>query len=98
PSRPTHFPYTTLFRSERDGVEEAVIETMKASLHVKKEQPEGDGIAMYAVEISPVSFQMADLPMSYGGETEWKLKPLPFVSEEIPDRKSTRLNSSHVKI
>ncbi|ETP70054.1 diaminopimelate epimerase [Planococcus glaciei] len=69
---------------ERDGVEEAVIETMKASLHVKKEQPQGDGIAMYAVEISPVSFQMADLPMAYGGETEWKLKPLPFVSEEIP--------------
>lgn len=69
---------------ERDGLEEAVIETMKASLHVKKEQPLQDGIAMYAVEISPVSFQLADLPMAYDGRTEWKLEPLPFVSEEIP--------------
>ncbi|MGK7378162.1 diaminopimelate epimerase [Planococcus sp. 1R117A] len=68
---------------ERDGLEEGVIETMKASLHVKKEQTEQDGIAMYAVEISPVSFQLADLPMAYDGESEWLLKPLPFVSEEI---------------
>jgi diaminopimelate epimerase len=69
---------------ERDGLEKAVIETMKASLHVKKEATPEDGIAMYAVEISPVSFRLADLPMAYDGQAEWQLKPLPFVSESIP--------------
>lgn len=68
---------------ERDGIDEAVIETMKASLFVKKEQSLADGIAMYAVEISPVSFQLKDLPMSYEKNSEWLLKPLPFVSQEI---------------
>lgn len=68
---------------ERDGLDEAVIETMKASLAVKKEQPLADGNAMYAVEISPVSFELADLPMSYQANSEWLMKPLPFVSEEI---------------
>lgn len=68
---------------ERDGVEEAVIETMKADLQVKKEQTMQDGITMYAVEISPVSFQLVDLPMSFEENSEWILKPLPFVSETI---------------
>jgi len=69
---------------ERDKLGKAVVETMKASLQVQKEEVQGDGIAMYAVEISPVSFRMADLPMAYADRTEWKLEPLPFVSEEIP--------------
>ncbi|UJF25592.1 diaminopimelate epimerase [Planococcus sp. 107-1] len=64
-------------------MDEAVIETMKASLAVKKEQPLADGNAMYAVEISPVSFELADLPMSYLANSEWLMKPLSFVSEEI---------------
>lgn len=68
---------------ERDGIDEAVIETMKASLHVKKEAVSEDGIAMYSVEISPVSFQLADLPMTYEGNDEWLLKPLPFISDDI---------------
>lgn len=68
---------------ERDGVEEAVIETMKANLKVEKQATDG-GIAMYAVEISPVSFKLADLPMAYEGNEEWILKPLPFISEMIP--------------
>lgn len=69
---------------ERDGIEEAVIETMKADLHVKKEPVLEDGIEMYAVEISPVSFRLEDLPMAYGNHSEWILKPLPFISAEIP--------------
>lgn len=68
---------------ERDGIDEAVIETMKASLHVKKEAVLEDGIAMYSVEISPVSFKLADLPMTYEDNEEWVLKPLPFISDDI---------------
>jgi diaminopimelate epimerase len=69
---------------ERDGIQEAVIETMKADLLVKKEPLLQDGIEMYAVEISPVSFRLEDLPMTYGDNSEWILKPLPFLSEDIP--------------
>lgn len=69
---------------ERDGVQEAVIETMKASLRVKKEETLNEGIETYAVEISPISFSLSSLPMSYEGNGEWIQKPLPFVSEEIP--------------
>lgn len=68
---------------ERDGVEEAVIETMKADLKVNKEPVLQDGIDMYAVEISPVSFRLKDLPMDFENNRKWVLKPLPFVSEEI---------------
>lgn len=69
---------------ERDGVQEAVIETMKASLRVKREETLNEGIETYAVEISPVSFSLSSLPMSYEDHEEWIHKPLPFVSEEIP--------------
>lgn len=69
---------------ERDGIGEAVIETMRASLRVKKEESLNEGIETYAVEISPVLFSLSSLPMSYEGNEEWIHKPLPFVSEEIP--------------
>ena len=69
---------------ERDGVQEAVVETMKASLRVKKEETLNEGIETYAVEISPVSFSLSSLPMSYEGHSEWVQKPLPFISETIP--------------
>ncbi|MGB6408583.1 MAG: diaminopimelate epimerase [Planococcus donghaensis] len=69
---------------ERDNVQEAVIETMKASLRVKKEETLNEGIETYAVEISPVSFSLSSLPMNYLDHTEWIQKPLPFISEEIP--------------
>lgn len=72
------------FVCERDGVTEAVIETMKASLHVKKEETLNDKIETYAVEISPISFALNSLPMSYLSNSEWLHKPLPFISEEIP--------------
>lgn len=67
---------------ERDGLKDAVIETMKANLKVEKQLSDGD-IAMYAVEISPVSFKLADLPMVYEDYEDWILKPLPFISEKI---------------
>ncbi|MDN7241022.1 diaminopimelate epimerase [Planococcus sp. N028] len=71
------------FVCERQGIEEAVIETMKALLKVKKEKTLQDGIARYSVEISPVSFKLKDLPMVYEDNDEWLLKPLPFLSDDI---------------
>lgn len=69
---------------ERDGLQEAVIETMKASLRVKKEETLNAGIETYAVEISPVLFSLSSLPMSYENHSKWINEPLPFVSDEIP--------------
>ncbi|WP_142826333.1 diaminopimelate epimerase [Planococcus soli] len=69
---------------ERDRVQEAVIETLKALLCVKKEETLNEGIETYSVEISPVSFSLSSLPMKYGDNSEWTHQALPFVSEEIP--------------
>lgn len=68
---------------EKEGLQEAVIETMKANLRVRREETLMDGIAMYAVEISPVSFRLEDLPMQYENLDELILQPIPEISEEI---------------
>lgn len=71
------------FVCEREQRSEAVIETMKANLRVKKEETMQDGLPAYSVEISPVLFDLAALPMEYENQKEWILKPLPFISEDI---------------
>ena len=55
---------------EKLGVSEAVIETMKADLKVKKEQPLFKELPTYSVEISPVSFELESLPMHYKGKSQ----------------------------
>jgi diaminopimelate epimerase len=49
---------------EQLKVETAVIETMKANLHVKKHDDIFPKVHTYQVEISPVSFQLTDLPLN----------------------------------
>lgn len=56
--------------------DEARIETMKATLHVSKEEDIFPEIPTYKVEISPVSFQLADLPLALSKET--------MINEKIP--------------
>ncbi|MFD1033017.1 diaminopimelate epimerase [Metaplanococcus flavidus] len=68
---------------EKEGIREAVIETMKADLKVKKEETLTDGIEMYSVEISPISFRLEDLPMEYAELEEMILQPISEISEEI---------------
>ncbi|RLQ92481.1 diaminopimelate epimerase [Planomicrobium sp. Y74] len=68
---------------EKEGVDEAVIETMKADLAVRREETLMDGIETYSVQISPVSFQLKDLPMEYGNQTTLKQQAIPEISEEI---------------
>jgi diaminopimelate epimerase len=54
---------------EQMEVEEAVIETMKANLSVKKQEDIFPNVHTYQVEISPVSFQLADLPLNLESTT-----------------------------
>ncbi|GAM16727.1 diaminopimelate epimerase [Mesobacillus selenatarsenatis] len=61
---------------EKLGVVEAVIETMKANLRVKKHEEIFIDIPTYQVEISPVTFDLKDLPLNLDQET--------LIQEEIP--------------
>lgn len=50
-------------------LDQAVIETMKADLKVSKQADIYPEVSTYQVEISPVSFQLADLPLMLNKET-----------------------------
>ncbi|MDT0049700.1 diaminopimelate epimerase [Listeria cossartiae subsp. cayugensis] len=53
---------------EKNGLSEAKVETMKATLDVKKATSLGFDIPTYQVEISPVKFNPESLPMHVGVE------------------------------
>ena len=55
---------------EKNGISEGLIETMKATLHVVKEEELFDGVPTYGVEIAPVSFELTSLPMEVEGKTK----------------------------
>ncbi|MFB6466166.1 diaminopimelate epimerase [Cytobacillus sp. Hz8] len=59
------------------GKESALIETMKADLEVKREKDIYPDIPTYLVEISPVSFQLKDLPLNFEQDT--------LINEKIPN-------------
>src|SRR5690606_41910180 len=97
PSLSTSFPYTTLFRSEDPEVEGVVIthgtDTMEeTAFYLSLVTGEPD---------KPVILTGAQLDASYSFTDGIKnLQDAIYAakSEELKDRKSTRLNSSHVKI
>lgn len=60
----------------------AIIETMKADLRVEKQEDLFPEIPTYMVEISPVSFQLKDLPLQLEQETLIDL-PIKALSEEL---------------
>ncbi len=62
---------------EKLNKEEAVIETMKAHLQVKKQEDIFSEIPTYMVEISPISFQLSELPLMLEQET--------LINEKITD-------------
>lgn len=49
--------------------DEAIIETMKADLHVKRDGMLTSEIEAFSVEIAPVSFDLTTLPMTYNAQT-----------------------------
>ncbi|MBT2639492.1 diaminopimelate epimerase [Bacillus sp. ISL-39] len=67
---------------EKLGVDEAVIETMKANLKVKKHEEIFSDIPTYQVEISPVTFDLKDLPLVLNQEKLIQEK-IPQLSEEL---------------
>ncbi|WP_079509403.1 diaminopimelate epimerase [Mesobacillus jeotgali] len=67
---------------EKLGVEEAVIETLKANLKVKKHEEIFSDIPTYQVEISPVTFDLKDLPLNLEQDTLLQEK-IPALSEEL---------------
>lgn len=72
------------FVCEKLQKEEAIIETMRANLKVKEEQPLFESIPTYAVEISPVSFDLSSLPMEYNNQTQIQHEVIQEFSTTIP--------------
>ncbi|RHW37569.1 diaminopimelate epimerase [Lysinibacillus yapensis] len=69
---------------EKLGRDEAIIETIKANLRVRKAPSLLEDIPTYAVEISPVSFQLDSLPMNYRGQTNIRHQIIEEFSSTIP--------------
>lgn len=65
------------------GKNEIIVETNKADLSVKKDGEMYDGVPAYRVEISPVLFDLADLPMTIGKNRLFN-EVVPELSELIP--------------
>ena len=72
------------FVCEKLQKDEALIETMRANLKVKVEQPLFEVIPTYAVEISPVSFELNSLPMNYNNQNEIQHQRINEFSSDIP--------------
>ena len=68
---------------EKLGIEQAVIETMKADLTVRREETLMDGIETYSVQISPVLFDLKALPMEYGNQSTLIQQVIPEISQDI---------------
>lgn len=68
---------------ERDQLQETNIETMKAILQVKLEDDMLPNIPTYSVGISPVSFDLHSLPMTYEVKQQILNEVLPIFSETI---------------
>lgn len=68
---------------EREGLEQCVIETMKANLLVTHEPSLMNDVPTYAVEIAPVSFELASLPMHYNAQTTLIDECIPPFSMDI---------------
>lgn len=77
---------------EKLNIDHAIIETMKANLEVKKENPIFLDIPTYGVEISPVSFELSSLPMVYHNHRyiqhqiiEEFSKSIPYTAVSVPN-------------
>src|SRR5688500_19500491 len=85
PPPPTPFPYTTLFRS--------VVQALRARCRVRQGRPADEGVLRARQVASPrlqADPQRRLLHRELRGWRRWQ--------REHPDRKSTRLNSSHLVI
>src|SRR5690606_41341639 len=92
---PTPFPYTTLFRSQQDLVgrhaplHEQVVD---GEVQLHRVDPEADGEGALRVEVDEQD------TAAVLGERGTQVDGRRGLADAALDRKSTRLNSSHVKI
>src|SRR5690606_41841001 len=86
PPRPTLLPYTTLFRSRRSGPS-APQPAVMGSHHDRQPRVQHGRLQL---------FDQADRQMVGGFVEQQQVRP--GGQQQGEDRKSTRLNSSHVKI
>ncbi|PLT30658.1 diaminopimelate epimerase [Peribacillus deserti] len=70
------------YACEKLGRHKLVIETMKADLEVEKTEDIFEGIPTFRVEISPVSFQLSDLPLHLDQDAVFNEK-IPQLSEDL---------------
>ena len=68
---------------DRKQVDQAIIETMKANLLVKREDPIVADVATFSVQISPVSFNTASLPFDYNGQITVLNQVIPEFAKDI---------------
>src|SRR5690606_40191553 len=96
PHHPTRFPYTTRFRS-------SLLEDLRECVEIVKTKEPIDSDAIR--QMVGMAIQSPDPEAAFGqlaasaGLTGTDLpSEMSFINEVMEDRKSTRLNSSHVKI
>src|SRR3712207_8366126 len=90
PPRSTLFPYTTLFRSARRAVDDAVIARHRDA----HDLPDDD----FAVAHDGLGRHLADGEDRRFGRVDDGRELVYAEHAEVADRKSTRLNSSHANI
>src|SRR3712207_7387881 len=92
PPRSTLFPYTTLFRSDR--VDEIVAQYTLAEGSPEREAASKEAQAII-IEEAPYVYLCQPNWLLY---TRADIDGYVYYNDELPDRKSTRLNSSHANI
>src|SRR5690606_39957701 len=98
PLRSILFPYTTLFRSIRLASHAALRRQPKSADHHRWRRSLGDGSGRKPVSGCDVRTVVRQPGLFGKGPGGGGLRPASADALLSPDRKSTRLNSSHVKI
>src|SRR5690606_41272592 len=92
--RPPPFPYTTLFRSARPAVQVHALEAVLVGEVVAHEERRAPGERRLLQE----GLDRRALVRALRPDLDHAVAVLQVIARQLQDRKSTRLNSSHVKI
>lgn len=68
---------------EKNHKDQALIETMKANLIVKKENPIFTNVQTFSVQISPISFETSTLPFDYNEQSSVINQVIPEFANDI---------------
>src|SRR3712207_7246824 len=99
PPRSTLFPYTTLFRSQQEVIEQLRngVETLLSAPSIRLVKGKAHFIDAHTVATDEETFEAKHIIIATGSEA--KMPPIAITdTQRVIDRKSTRLNSSHANI